>query len=67
MLEIVLTPKNLGTHEIGYPWLKPFEPNGKSAPGHVSRMPNGRLMKQALQAKTGKANHGKVTQMSSKA
>jgi len=32
MLEIILTPKILGTHEIGGPWLKPFQPNGKSAP-----------------------------------
>jgi len=32
MLQIVLTPKILGTHEIGGPKLKPFQPNGNSAP-----------------------------------
>jgi len=32
MLEIVLTPKILRLPEIGGPRLKPFQPNGKSAP-----------------------------------
>jgi len=32
MLEIVFTPKMLGPPEIGGPRLKPFQPNGKSAP-----------------------------------
>jgi len=32
MLEIVLTPQILGAPKIGDPRLKPFEPNGKSAP-----------------------------------
>jgi len=32
MLEIVPTLKILGPHEIGGPRLKPFQPNGKSAP-----------------------------------
>ena len=34
MLEIVLTPKILGPAEIGGPRLKPFQPNGKAAPGY---------------------------------
>jgi len=33
MMEIVLTLKILGPLEIGGPMLKPFLPNGKSAPG----------------------------------
>ena len=33
MLEIVLTPKILGSPKIGSPRLKPFWLNGKSAPG----------------------------------
>jgi len=33
MLEIVLIPKILGPPEIGGPGFKPFQPNGKSAPG----------------------------------
>jgi len=32
MLEIVLTPEILGPLKIGGPRLKPFKPNGKSAP-----------------------------------
>jgi len=32
MLEIVLTPKILGPPKIGVRRLKPFQPNGKSAP-----------------------------------
>jgi len=39
MLEIVLTPKILGPPEIGGPRLKPFQPNGKSAPGPPTRLP----------------------------
>jgi len=35
MLEIVLTPKILGPTEIGGPKLKPFQPNGTSAPGRA--------------------------------
>ena len=34
MLEIVLTSKRLGPPKIRGPRLKPFKPNGKSAPGY---------------------------------
>jgi len=33
MLETVLTSKILGAPKIGGPRRKPFQPNGKSAPG----------------------------------
>ena len=36
MLEIVSTSKMLGPPEIGGPRLKPFQPNGKSAPAYLS-------------------------------
>jgi len=35
ILEIVSTPKILGLSELRGPRLKPFQPNGKSAPGYM--------------------------------
>jgi len=36
VLEIALTSKILGPPKIGGPRLKPFQPNGKSAPDHIT-------------------------------
>jgi len=41
MLEIVSTSKILGPPEIGGPRLKPFQPNGKSAPAYLSLCQDG--------------------------